>query len=259
MILKKQDIESLPLKELNGYTTVELEQWIQKEKLQNYHQWLLPQLVAHFGTWRIHRDGEGRPLVLKTLKENLQDDPKLQAIWKLSRVTRSLLLPSQTQHPQYAQFTPLILMGFKLYKDVNYSQWQGLEGLEWILEPKLYEALNLSDEQLVCCSLGSERLLEIRQEGLLNKFGAKVGTLKPAESTWALTGIKHTELGNLPKLTQSMLTQIWIAHPSKRTQYMILDPTNWDRMPEPLVSSEVFQQQKQEPKQTKDHLTLPWL
>jgi len=53
-----------------------------------------------------------------------------------------------------------------------------------------------------------------------------------------------TELGTVPKLVTTMLTQIWVAHPSLRTEYMILDPNNWDKMPEPLVGSEIFNTKK---------------
>jgi len=260
MILKKQELQSLPLKEINGMTTVELEHWCKQEKLSHLHEWLLPQLVAHFGTWKLLKDPSGLWDILNTLKHNIGDDPKLQGLWKLSRVTRSLLLPSQTKHPQYAQLTPLILMGFKLYKDVSYQSWQGLEHLEYILEPKLWEALQLSPQQReICDCLGSERLLEIRAQGLMNKSGKSAGELKPAESTWALTGIQGTELGSFPKLTQSMLTQIWIAHPSKRTKYMILDPLHWDLMPEPLVSAEIFTSPEQTTQPKKDILAMPWL
>ena len=260
MIIKKQELQSLPLKEINGFTHAELEHWIKQEKLSHLHEWLLPQLVAHFGTWKLVRNSSGEWDVLNTLKHNIGDDPKLQGLWKLSRVTRSLLLPSQTKHPQYAQLTPLILAGFKLYKDVLYSSWQGLPNLEYIVEPKLWEALNLSPQQLaICGDLGSERLLEIRAQGLMNKSGKSAGELKQAESTWALTGIQGTELGSFPKLTQSMLTQIWIAHPTKRTQYMILDPLHWDLMPEPLVSAEIFQEPEQTTQPKKDIFAMPWL
>ena len=151
-------------------------------------------------------------------------------------------------------------MGFKLYKDIPYQSWQGLDNLEYILEPKLLEAVNLSAKQIaVIYSLGSDRLLEIRTQGLMNKSGKNQGQLKPPESTWALTGIQDTELSGLPKLTQSMLAQIWIAHPMKRTQYMILDPINWDRMPEPLISGEIFSEPEQIPELKKDTFTMPWL
>lgn len=260
MILKKQDLFELPLNTINSMTHVELESWCKQEKIAHLHQWLLPQLVAHFGTWKLIESTQGGWDILEMLRHNIGQDPKLQGLWKLSRVTRSLLLPSQTKHPQYAQFTPLILMGLKLYKDVPYQSWQGLKHLEYVLEPKLLEALDLTMEQLqVCVGLGSERLLEIRTQGLMNKSGKNQYQPKPAESTWALTGIQDTELGGLPKLTQSMLAQIWIAHPTKRTKYMILDPINWDLMPEPLVSAEIFSEPEQTTQPKKDIFAMPWL
>jgi hypothetical protein len=118
---------------------------------------------------------------------------------------------------------------------VGYEQWRGLDNLAYVMEPRLLEAVTV-----VCPSLGSERLLAIRQQGLLQRSGIKAGQMKPAETTWSLTGITDTELGHLPKLTQSLLTQIWLAHPSHRHNLMILDPQNWDRMPEPLIANNVF-------------------
>jgi hypothetical protein len=87
------------------------------------------------------------------------------------------------------------------------------------------------------CSLGSNRLLEIQKQGLTTKSGKTAGSMKPARSTWSLTGIQDTELGQLPKLTQTILTQCWLAHPELRTPYMILDLENWDNLPKPLVSN----------------------
>jgi hypothetical protein len=75
-----------------------------------------------------------------------------------------------------------------------------------------------------------------------------------------LTGVQDTELGGLPKLTQTILTQCWLAHPESRTPYMILDLENWDNMPKPLVSNEIFKElPKQEPIKTKEKAELlPW-
>jgi hypothetical protein len=52
--------------------------------------------------------------------------------------------------------------------------------------------------------------------------------------------MRGTALAWVPKLTGTMLCQIWVAHPSLRTEYMVLDPVDWDYMPEPLVSPEIF-------------------
>ena len=84
-----------------------------------------------------------------------------------------------------------------------------------------------------------ERLLEIRAQGLQTKSGQRVGTVKPAESTWTLTGIKDTELGSYPKLVQTMLAQMWLAHPKHRCDDMSLYPNGWDDMPPPLIDDNV--------------------
>jgi hypothetical protein len=72
--------------------------------------------------------------------------------------------------------------------------------------------------------------------------------------------MQGTEFAKIPKLVGTMLTQIWVAHPSLRTEYMILNPNNWDLMPPPLVSTDIFKQSPAEPKSTQSVNTdLPWL
>jgi hypothetical protein len=113
--------------------------------------------------------------------------------------------------------------------------------------------------------LGSARLLEIRTQGLTQKSGVKAGQMKNPETTWSLTGIQDTEIAHLPKLTQTLLTQIWVAHPVHRNNLMILDPNNWDLMPEPLLPTNVFK--TTEPKEMVNQINktlinnipnLPW-
>jgi hypothetical protein len=154
-------------------------------------------------------------------------------------------------------------MGLKRMQGVSYESWRSAKDLSWILEPRLYSAVVLEPQVLeACCSLGSDRLVEIRDQGLLARTGAKAGQMKPAKSTWSLTGIQDTELGGLPKITQTILTQCWLAHPESRTPYMILDLQNWDSMPQPLVTNDIFKAvPKPEPikKQTKETAELlPW-
>jgi hypothetical protein len=259
MLLQKQSITALPHKTIESMTEVELEVFAEKVLLKRCGSWLLPQLVAHFGSWQlVKRDGSID--VVATLKRNCENDSVNTAYWRISRITRSLLVASQTRTPEYATLTPLILAGFKRMQGVGYESWRGLDNLEYVLEPRLYEAVVVDNLP----SLGSERLLEIRQQGLMTRSGKSAGQLKNAESTWSLTGIQDTELGHLPKLTQSMLTQIWLAHPSHRSNMMILDPNNWDQMPEPLIAPTVFTTTKnsaleeEKPKETTKSL-LPWM
>jgi hypothetical protein len=91
-------------------------------------------------------------------------------------------------------------------------------------------------------SLGSDRLLELREIGLTTKSGERKGSVANPTSQWCLRGIQGTELAHVPKLVSTMLTQIWVAHPSLRTEYMILDPLNWDKQPDPIIANDIFKQ-----------------
>lgn len=260
MLLRKQSITELPLKQIESMTETELERFAE-QSLKPLSSWLLPQLVANFGSWQLVRK-DGSIDVLATLKKNCEHNLVNTQLWRISRVPRSKLVAQQIKQPEYATLTPLILAGFKRMQGVNYECWRGLDKLEYVLEPRLLEAVAGVDY----CNLGSDRLLEIRNQGLMTRSGKSAGQLKPAETTWSLTGIQDTELGHLPKLTQTMLTQIWLAHPSTRSGMMILDPKNWDHIPEPLISNDVFK--KPEPKEIAPYKNnekettktlLPWM
>lgn len=236
-MIKKQDIKELRFDEVANKNTQEVAIWCESNNLPHFSTWTLAQMVAEFGSWQIVRT-EGQIDCLATLKHNCEGNPWRTGLWKTTRTKRSSLLARQVAQPDYGAFTPLILMGFRRMQGLEYESWRTALGLEHILEPDLYNAVVLDD--YACCDLGSDRLLELRQQGCLINSGPKKGTYKNPESTWSLSNLKDTELYSVPKLTQTMLTQCWLAHPKHRTPYMILDPQNWDRMPEPLTSSDIF-------------------
>ena len=259
MLFKKQELHSLDFAGTEGLNTQGWETWCESVQLSHLYTWLLPQLVAHFGSWTLVYD-KSHIDCLATIKHNCPD-PKSRAFYMLSRVKRSLLVATQTKFPDYATLTPLIMMGQKRMKGVDYESWKNSRGLQYILEPRLFDAVMLSPEDLtICGGLGSDRLLEIQVQGLTTKSGKTAGTMKPAKSTWSLTGIQDTEIGHLPKITQTILTQCWLAHPELRTPYMILDLENWDNLPKPLVSNEIFKQEpEQKPTKMKEAAeVLPW-
>lgn len=259
--LRKQSITELPHKDIESMTETELEAWSLKNLVNRAGSWLLPQLVAAFGSWTLAKDSSGSIDVVKTLQQNCEHNSVNTAYWKLTRIPRTCLMPKQIAQAEYAVLTPLVLAGFKRMQGVGYESWRGLDKLEYIMEPRLLEAVCVDVP-----TLGSERLLAIRQQGLTTRSGKTAGQLKSAESTWSLTGIQDTELGHLPKLTVSILTQIWLAHPQHRNSLMILDPNNWDRMPEPLIANNVFKTPEPQeiaplekpPKET-DKTLLPWM
>jgi hypothetical protein len=262
MLFKKQELHSVDFEPTYGKSVESFEVWAESHELSHLAPWLLPQLVAWFGNWKLI-SSDDRIDCLATIKHNCPD-PQSRAFYTLSRIKRSILVSNQTKSPDYATLTPLILMGQKRMRGVSYESWRTAKDLSWMLEPRLAEALMLDPMVAeTCCSLGSERLIEIRDQGLLARTGVKAGQMKPAKSTWSLTGIQDTELGSLPKLTQTILTQCWLAHPESRTSYMILDLQDWDSMPQPLVTNDIFKAvvQPQQPikKQTKELATImPW-
>ena len=260
MLFKKQEIHSLDFTGTEGLNLEDWETWAESVSLSHLHGWLLPQLVAWYGNWTLVYDEHSNYDCLATIKKNCPD-PKSRAFYMLSRIKRSLLVPIMTKAPDYGTLTPLILMGLKRMQGINYETWRNSSGLQYMLEPRLFSALVLSSEDLqVVGGLGSDRLLEIQKQGLTTKTGKTAGSIKPARSTWSLSGLQDTELGHLPKLTQTILTQCWLAHPELRTPYMILDLQDWDRMPQPLTTNDIFKAvQTQQPTKTKElAAVLPW-
>jgi hypothetical protein len=226
MRLKRQDLQSLELEPLANLQLAEAEEWVKQRQLYNYSSWLLPQLVALFGTWTRYECG--KTTVVNNCKNDFQ-----RACWRLTRVTRGLLVKNQTKQPEYAKLTPLVLLGFKRSKNISYTQWKDTPNLNWLVEPDLYEAIQPCEVPSV------DRLLAIREQGLVYKSGLQAGEMRPAESTWQLYGIQDTELGDYPKLQQTILTQCWLAHPKHRRETMILDPNNWDQPPQPLITEPI--------------------
>lgn len=256
--ITKQDIHTIDFDDIHLLQDKQAEVKLEKMGVNRFESWLLPQLVANFGNWKLCTSNN-KIDVLATLQHNCSD-PKQQQLWKLTRINRSVLMLKQIKYPEYATLTPLIMLGFKRYQNVPYSHWQGLDNLSWILEPKLDSAVNYDCKDLF--GLGSDRLLEIRQQGLTIRSGSKQGTLKPAETTWCLNNITDTELGQLPKLTQTILTQIWLAHPRYRSPSMILDIYNWDNIPAPLFPVDIFSPSKANDPEVEVKTTptpLPWM
>jgi hypothetical protein len=154
----------------------------------------------------------------------------------------------------------MILAGLKSSQGITYNSWREVPDLKYVLEPDMLAAVDLDDTDVEALySLGSERLLQIRNQGLTVKSGKTAGSVKNPETTWNLTGIQDTEIGSFPKLTQSIICQIWLAHPKNRRMNMILDFRDWDNMPEPLVSQELFVcEPKAAPKPKINYNDLPW-
>jgi len=194
-----------------------------------HQSWLPAQLCAAFGTFKLKYRDNGLIDPRATAKYNISEENR--HLWDLAvNRNRGDLIKQQSVLPQYSALVPLILAGIKQYQNVPYSKWS-TEGLNMLVPKNLYDAMTCD-----ISGITREDILEAREIGLTIKTGPKMGQVQNATTTWRLSGIKETALGGLPVLAQTMLAQIWVAHPSLRTSYMILDPSNWDNTPDPLIN-----------------------
>jgi hypothetical protein len=237
VVLKKQDISCYPFEEFTEVGLEQLDEVAERQKIPQYNSWMMPQMLAKFGEFRPVWKGQYIDAA-QTLMQNLGSDPKLRGMYlAATKLSRGKLIQKQSspQGSQYGALVPLVMAGFKKYQNIAYGRWSR-EDIKYVVDKNLAQAMMVTEVP----ELSVSRLLEIRELGLTAKSGRTEGQVKNPLSTWALTGIQDTELGHLPKLAVTMLTQIWLAHPSIRNEYMVLDPLNWDNIPAPIVAQDIF-------------------
>lgn len=160
---------------------------------------------------------------------------------------RGNLIPSQIKQSDprvinYSGLVPLILAAHKQLNDIPYNSWS-IKGLHNLVNTDL---LNIMSLKGTFPKYSNSELLKIRNSGLTPNSGKAQGIMKNPISSYALVGTANRgipiEFIKLPKLAQTILTQIWVAYPAVRTNLMILDLNDWDNIPEPLETSEILQQ-----------------
>ena len=243
MILKKLQLEYVPFETYAKLKEKEsLAAQASEDQLYLMETWLLPQILAHYGKYKV-ASAEGQVDIKQTLKQNMQDNPWELGLWRcVTKMSRGSLVKSQSklESAPYSRLVPLIMAGIKQYQDIPYSAWPK-QDIHLVVDDLMAEAMCAEYEPF-----NKEELLEARTLGLTNKSGLKCGELKSATSTWKLTGLQQLRVGELPALAQTMLCQIWVAHPSLRTSSMVLDPQNWDTMPEAIIDYEPMTPAKKE-------------
>lgn len=158
----------------------------------------------------------------------------------------------------YCGLVPLVLAAHKKYNDIPYSKWS-LDGLNIVVNTTLYDVMKLRG---TTPDFDPEYLVEVRDIGLVVKTGSKAGTKKNPRTNFGLSGItkiSHPIFASLPKMAQVLLTQTWAAHPDNRNKYMVLDINDWDNIPEPLESSNIFEEDNKPNALSQfNGLDLPW-
>lgn len=250
-VLRKQDIREFPFAEVASLPESSLEDWAIDHSISAFNLWMLPQLQTYFGSYKVTKNENGKLSPKQLFLDNIKGDAWAIGIWKIAtKLKRSTLVKTQVNpaFSEHSALVPLILAGLKKHQNIKYMDWDR-EGLEHFMSADLYEAATFPYDG----SLTADRLLELRTQGLTTKTGPNAGVVKKATSSWCLTGLQHTEVKDYPKLTMTMLSQIWVAHPTVRSPLMILDPVDWDSIPAPLVAQDVLPT-----KATKVEVNEPW-
>jgi hypothetical protein len=233
--------------------------WMPRYKLGSLLISVMPQIMAHLANKPFRRaeivTAEGRIDGTKMLKSAFD----FSSEWErglyifLMLDSRSAYLPSQYkgEGTQFCSLVPLIPYAFKLHHKIPYSSWDR-STLKWVVNVSLREAM------LHTGTYTREELLFARDLGLIYQSGPKRGESRNPQSTFKLWSTKGGCLQGVPHLAQVMLTQIWCAHPSSRTPYMVLDPNNWDNMPAPLITENIFMSTNKAAQSIDDSNDLPW-
>lgn len=256
LTLKSNNIKDFPFQEYKPLNSSQLEDKAKEHGITAFNSWMLPQIMAHLAEWELVTDADGMIDPSETAKQNITSDWDF-GLWKvLVKLKRGSLVKAQSnpEFVNYSALVPVYLAAHKRFNNVPYKAWKVDKNCK-LIDENLLEAMLWTEQY----DLTPARLLEIRQQGLTTKSGVRMGSVAKPTSSWCLKGIRDTELGSAPKLVSTMLTQIWVAHPSLRTDYMILDPYDWDRMPEPLVSRDIFKHEDAKKFLDKqDAEELPW-
>lgn len=245
--LNKQEIKECPLQLIyeDGIDGIN-----QRKSFAKYSSWLLPQALALLGNFKPVKNKDGKYDGGLTAKAFVSSS-EVGSDWAKGLLFYLLTSPRGTIFPTglkatsgellpYAALVPLFLAGFKKYQNINYSEWDNLQG---IVDDDLLAAMFCNAP-----SFTSKELLDLRLAGSTIKTGDKAGTIKNPTSVTSITSTGFPEFDNLPRLAKIMLTQCWVAHPTFRHKYMVLDPNSWDSMPSSLIDTEVV----------KDTKKLPW-
>lgn len=230
------------------------------DSIQHISNWVLPQVSALLGSKLplkkgsngLYNASEIIPLwgefldnsylsLDNELGSKVLDRSVLGSMLKvLTHSPRGDILPKKSrqyskEYSRYSTLVPLLLAAFKQYRGIPYSSWNWFDPkLNRLVESRLVETVTFPDYT----EWTKEQLLEFRETAQTIKSGSAEGQKKSILATTSISGVP--QLKSYPALARVMLCQVWLAHPSVRNEYMILDPRNLDSLPEPLVDSEVL-------------------
>lgn len=224
----KQDIKLIPFEELLESEEPDYSIFAKKYKINVVEpdHWFPVQLMAHLAKYTFTPDGD------EFLAHNLKTDRDNGLYRLVIDANRSDWVSRQPRHPLVCAITPIYMAAQKIYNNIPYSSWNITENL---VPKALYLAMTVEGK----VKLTFEDFNALRKKCLV--WGGKPQNPATFNSVYHTNG---TLLDGLPALAKNMLLQTWCAHPSNRKEYMVLDPWDWDNVPEPLIEADTILNEK---------------
>lgn len=224
--------------------------------LKTKASWLLPQIAAYIAKMKLPRNENGKIIPFAFLEENFPDSWHRGLYMYCMTAQRGNIVGSQYTVPfrNYSALVPLLMMPAKKFNGIPYSDWDR-ESIKSVVDPQLFKAMTCP---MPISAFSFDDIVANREHGLRIKSGKDEGQLRNPATTFKLYGSASEDFASLPWLAQVMLTQIWLAHPTNRTDVMILDWENWDNMPGKLIQTELIPDKDEKKKTTKIDAEVPW-
>lgn len=132
----------------------------------------------------------------------------------------------------WSRLMPLTMMAWKKYSNVGYELWDKEDKFikAW-LGDVLYDAIYIVPREHPEAYASAFADPGKFREALLT---TNSGTLRKPTQYMGYNKTVYDYSWNSGNPVKYMIAQLWHAHFSNRNEYMILDPNNWDNIPEPL-------------------------
>ena len=230
---------------------------IESLKFGDWSDKIMPEIITYLGNMQFRVNDNGLLSGKKFVQDNFNTDKDRGLYVFLMLDTRSKYLAQQYRGAgkPYSSLVPLIPYAHRLKTGTPYSAWDPLE-------IPLVVNRELADGMLYRPAEGQEwpnreQILADRTQCLTFATGKDAGKVRSPLSSFKLYSTQGTCFEDVPHCAQIMMAQIWVAHPENRTKYMVLDPLDWDGVPEPLIPVQMFESKTSSSANTEND--LPWM
>lgn len=204
---------------------------IKENKIYGALHGLLPDILLMLSKEKLIYNNRKLVSSEKTFKHLSNSQIKALVSFLHNEPRSALLSGTAKANTRFCTLVPLFMSAHKEYNGVNYEDWDKTDPyIEVALGHKLW-----TDIEPYIKGYGFIDVKRKRALALKDTRGREVAKDAWPHHTITLDNGTKLKGGNLAR---HMIFQTWMANVEHRNKYMILDPVDWDKIPEPF--DEVF-------------------